>query len=233
LATYPAAFAFVTETTHPHVIEALRAAGVTVEVGPAGIPGTGQRRVLAAAVEAGHDNMFLCDFDRWLHWLGAFPGELSGLPGRIRLDHPDAWYICLGRTERALATHPVAQAYPEAITNRALCAVAGRRLDATAGAAWIRLPSAQLILDGSTATSKATDLEWPGLVLRTDPQRVEGTFLEGLEFETADGYAEEIAALGSVAAWVEATYDRPRVLRDRLQLAADSIAALMRVTGDP
>jgi len=230
---YGDVFAVATGQTHPSVIETLRAAGVEVETGPAGVPGLGQRRVLAAAVEAGYDDLFLCDLDRWLHWLATYPDELSGLPERLRLDHPDAWYICLGRTGRALATHPVAQQYPEAITNRALCAVTGRGLDATACASWIRLPAARLILDGSTATSKATDLEWPGLVLRTDPARVDGVFLDGLEFETADAWPDEIAAAGSVAAWIQATYDRPHVLRDRLRLAADSIEALMRVTADP
>ena len=37
--------------------------------------------------------------------------------------------------------------------------------------------------------------------------------------------------MGSREAWIEATYDRPAVMRERLQLAADSIAALMRVLG--
>ena len=81
-------------------------------------------------------------------------------------------------------------------------------------------------------TTKATDLEWPGLIIRADRKRVQGAFLEGLEFETADAWPEEIARLGSVEAWMQDTYDQPRTLRDRLQLAADSITALMEVTGE-
>jgi hypothetical protein len=231
LASYCAAYAFVTESTDVRIVEALQAAGVEVSLGQTGVPGIGQRQVLAAAVQAGHGEMFYCDYDRWLHWAAAFPDELASLPGRVRREYAGAWYICLGRTDRALATHPAAQSLPEAITNRALWAVAGQCLDATAGAAWIRSPGAKLILEGSTARSKATDLEWPGLVLRADPRRVHGVFLEGLEFETPDGYAEEIAKLGSLDAWIRETYDKPRVLRDRLQLAADSITALLDVTG--
>jgi hypothetical protein len=108
--------------------------------------------------------------------------------------------------------------------------MAGKTLDATAGAAWIRVAAAKLILEGSTANTKATDLEWPGLVIRVDPLHVEGAFLEGLEFETADGYLEEITRLGSVDAWIRDTYDRPQVLRDRLNLASASITALICVT---
>ena len=229
LARYAGVYAFVTEPTDGELIEWLREAGVRVETGPAGMPGEGQRRALAAGVEAGHADFLTCDFDRWLHWARCFPVELDALPGRIRREHPGAWYVCLGRTERALATHPMAQVLPETATNRALVAVTGMRLDATAGASWVRREAAALILEGSIETSKATDLEWPGLVLRAGPARVAGVFLEGLEFETADGYADEIAAAGSREAWIAATYDRPEVLRERLQLAADSIAALMRV----
>ena len=231
LRDYGAVYAFVTDLTDGSVIAALRAAGVNVEVGPTGVPGEGQRRALTAAVEGGHTELFSCDFDRWLHWHGAYPAELAGLPRRMALDYATAWYVCLGRTERALATHPAAQVLPETQTNRALSTVAGTCLDATAGAAWIRLDAARLILAGSTAPDKATDLEWPGLVLSVDPTLVQGALLEGLEFETADAYADEIVALGSRDAWVRATYDRPPVLRDRAQLAADSISALMRVMG--
>src|SRR5690606_4801185 len=139
------------------------------------------------------------------------PDELADLSRRITSDHATAWYVCLGRTERALATHPMAQVLPESLTNRALSAEAGTCLDATAGGAWIRLEAARLILAGSTAMSKATDLEWPGLVLSVDQSRVQGAFLEGLEFETADAYSDEIEALGSREAWIRATYDRAQV----------------------
>ena len=230
LAAYSAVYAFVTENTHPTVIEELRASEVRIDVGPTGVPGIGQRRVLAAAVHAGHDDMFYCDFDRWLHWNGSYPQELSGLSEHMSREYAEAWYICLGRSERALATHPFAQSLPEAITNRALSSMVGRDLDATAGAAWIRLAAAKLILEGSTANTKATDLEWPGLVIRVDPLHVQGALFEGLEFETADGYSEEIARLGSVDVWIRETYDRPQMLRERLNLASDSITALMYVT---
>ncbi len=233
LAAYSASYAFVTDSTHPDVIQAFRDAGVCADVGPTGVPGIGQRRVLARAVQAGHEDMFYCDFDRWLHWAGSYPNELSSLPDRVSQDHAGAWFICLGRTARAVATHPLAQSLPEAATNRALSTVAGKSLDATAGASWIRLAGARLVLSGSTVTTKATDLEWPGLILRVDSAHVHGASFEGLEFETPDSYQEEITAVGSFEAWIRETYDRPQVLRDRLQLAADSITALMNVTSEP
>jgi hypothetical protein len=180
---------------------------------------------------AGHEDLFVCDFDRWLHWAGAFPDELEDLRRRMGEEFGEAWYVCLGRTARAHATHPQTQVLAETATNRALSAVLGRTVDATAGASWIRREAARLIVEQAVERSKATDLEWPGLVLRVDPDRVQGVFVEGLEFETPDAYPAEIAAAGSREAWIAATYDRPAVMRERLQLAADSISALVRVMG--
>jgi hypothetical protein len=231
LAAYRAIYAFVTTSTDPRLPAILARCGVFVQDGPSGVPGFGQRTMLELATTAGHTEIFSCDFDRWLHWNDSYPAELTALATRMAHDHPAAWYVCLGRSVRAFNTHPAAQKLPEASTNRAISAVAHTFLDATAGAAWIREPGARLILARTRETSKATDLEWPGLVLACDPSRVEGTLVEGLEFETADGFGPEIERLGSIDAWIQETYDRPAVLRDRLQLASDSISALMRVTG--
>lgn len=230
LRLYGGSFASVTASTDPRLSSALNDHGVHVETSPSGAAGDGQRNALRSAIRAGYPECFVCDFDRWLHWADSHADELATLAFRLERDHPDAWYVCLGRTERALLTHPVTQILPETMTNRALSHVAGTALDATAGAAWIRLPAATLILDRSTETSKATDLEWPGLVLRADRTRLAGAFLEGTEFETPDAYATEIAASGSLETWMRATYDQPPVARDRLQLAADSVSALIRVT---
>ncbi len=230
LGAYGAVFASVTETTHAATLGILRDHDVNVAIEAPGAAGDGQRRALRAANRVGFVECFVCDLDRWLHWSRSHPGELTGLAERMRHDHPEAWYVCLGRTARAMETHPVTQILPETMTNRALSQIAGLALDATAGAAWIRSPAALLILDGSTEASKATDLEWPGLVLRADRSRLAGAFVEGLEFETPDAYAREIAASGSLDAWIRATYDQPWVIRERLRLAADSVAAMIRVT---
>ena len=232
LEVYGGVFAAATEPTAPAVIDALCEHGAHVTCLPIGVPGQAQRLVLECALAHGASEGLLCDFDRWLHWIDAWPDELSQLPNRIAREHPEAWYCCLGRTERAFATHPQTQILPETATNRALAALLGRSIDATAGAAWIRRPAAEVILASSIEATKATDLEWPALVARTELDRVQGLFLEGLEFETPDAYRAEIAEAGSLDAWIAATYDRPAIMRERLQLAADSIAALIRVQSD-
>jgi hypothetical protein len=120
----------------------------------------------------------------------------------------------------------------ERATNRALSLLAGRPLDAVAGACWLSGEGAALILRQSTEPTNATDLEWPALILRADPARLAFLRCEGLEFETAAFHLEEVAAAGGGAAWVRARYDQPEVWRDRLRLAADSVAAACRVLGE-
>lgn len=238
LAGYEALFAAVTETTHPALAGALGRAGFTVcTCRPADV-GASQRAVLGLVARyldhhPGPTAALCCDFDRWLHWRGTFPDELEGVPRRIAALRPRPWYVCVGRTARAFATHPRVQQSTESATNRALRSASGTRLDATAGACWLSPEGLGLVLAGSTERTKATDLEWPGLILRADRRRLRGITTEGLEFETSEFYGDDIAAVGGVEAWIEETYDCPVVWRDRLRLAADSVGALARVLERP
>jgi hypothetical protein len=206
-------------------------AQIGAHIVPGGQAGEGRRAALSAA---GKDQSayFSCDFDRWLHWVQFWPQELAALPARVaRLGSKriSPWYVCLGRTARAFATHPDAQRLPEMATNRALSAAAGHPLDAAAGAAWITPEAAEIILAGSREPTAATDLEWPALILREDPGRLRGLRCEGLEWETPDVHAAEIIAAGGLTAWTHATFDTPAMWAARLRLAAASGAALERV----
>jgi hypothetical protein len=198
--------------------------------GPNAQVGAARRLALRTAFQAGEATFLYCDFDRWLHWVGRFPEELRGLPAALAGHRPRPWYACLGRTRRAFATHPYVQRVAEGATNRAASLALGRRLDATAGACWLDRRGAEIVLAGSEEETNATDLEWPALVNRA-AGRVAYVATEGLEFETAEFYAPEIAALGGREAWERAHYERPEVWRARLGLATDSVSALCRVLG--
>jgi len=229
LARYRAVYICATEQTDRRVATALESCGATVEWQPAGVPGHGRRRVVELALKDAHPSVLYVDLDRWLHWAATFPDELQGLPERIAADEPEAWYVCLGRTPRAFGTHPEVQRVAERATSRALEIVIGRPVDATAGGSWLSREAAELIVACSTERTMGTDLEWPALVWRQDPDRLGVIEVEGLEFETAAFAVEAIAATGGLDAWIEQTYQTPGMWRQRLQLAADSVAALERV----
>ena len=221
-----------TATTDRGVIGLLRGHGAEVVAGDERIGAARRAAVRAARGDGGSgDGVLYCDFDRWLFWAGGWPEELAGVPGRLARQRPAPWYACLGRTARAFATHPAPQRAAEGATNRALSLSVGRRLDATAGACWLSSEGAELILRESVEASNATDLEWPALIHRADLRRLAFLALEGLAFETAAFFPSEVAVAGGEAAWVRKRYGRPEVWRDRLGLAADSVAALCRVLG--
>ena len=219
-----------TPATDPRVTARLLEIGATVV--PGGLTGVGRRAALDAA-EPEHPSYFSCDFDRWLHWSRFWPEELLGLPARVAQltgsHRTPPWYVCLGRTARAFGTHPAAQRLPETATNRALSAAARRPIDAVAGAAWLTPDAVKIILTNSREPTAATDLEWPALILRHDPDRLRGLRCEGLEWETPDFHAEEIMAAGGLEPWTRATFDTPAMWAARLRLAADSTSALERV----
>ncbi len=231
LVGYEAVAVAATPQTDPRLLARLRQLGVLVVPGEARV-GVSRRTALRAARGAAGGDVLACDFDRWLHWSGRFPEELAGVPGRLRRRRPAPWYACLGRTARAFASHPPVQRVAERATNRVLSLLAGRRLDAVAGACWLSAEGAELILQRSVEPTNATDLEWPALVLRVDSRRLAALACEGLEFETAGFHGDEVAAAGGEAAWIRERYERPEVWRDRLRLAADSAAAACRVLGD-
>jgi hypothetical protein len=229
LAQYAGVYVRATAATAGAVCALLRDLGAAVDGGaPAGI-GAARRLALRAAVEGGHAAFLYCDFDRWLHWAGSYPDELRGLPERIARRRPRPGYVCLGRTARAYATHPLVQRLAETATNHAFGLALGRRIDATAGACWIAAEAAALLLRESAEPTNATDLEWPALVHRAAPGRLAYLATEGLEFETAEFYQPEVVAAGGVDAWARRQYERPDAWLARLRLATDSVAAAQRV----
>ncbi len=232
LGMYPLVVVAASPATDARVTSRLDQLGASIV--PGGQVGEGRRAALTAG--ANQPAYFSCDFDRWLHWARFWPQELTALPARVtRLGsgtRVSPWYVCLGRTARAFATHPAAQRLPETATNRALAAAAGRPLDAAAGAAWLTPEAAEIILAGSREPTAATDLEWAALILRRGPGRLRGLRCEGLEWETPDFHAEEIISAGGLATWTRATFDTPTMWAARLRLAAASGAALERVMSE-
>lgn len=230
LARYDHAAIVCTEQTDPRTTQYLNSQdNVFVIMDQAGQIGESRRAALRAALDSGAESILYCDFDRWLHWIGTAPEELAMLPERVAADLSSPWYVCLGRTDRAYASHPYVQQVTEAISNGALSLLIGHEVDATAGGSWLSACGAALILEHSQERTNATDLEWPALVHSRYPSRLRHIRFEGLEFETAEFYGDEIRAAGGLTAWISERYEQPQAWIDRLQLTIDSINAARRI----
>ncbi len=212
--------------TLPATAEALRHAGVTVIRGD-DIPINA--RPYALGVMASHaewEFVHLCDFDSALHWARRWPDELDAVNATIAAHD----FLLLGRTARAMASLPEAQRETERLINLLFARTTGGldpwRLTADGAGFSLRAggqaetdPAEETQIDICTgawgfsrrgiaalhAQSHITDIgfhaEWP-LIARDTPELCCGYVpCEGLEYETADRYGDQIAAAGGIETW--------------------------------
>ena len=89
---------------------------------------------------------------------------------------------------------------------------------------------AELILSHSNAPTNATDTEWPLIVKLFSDAVIGSVQVEGLEFETADYYQEAIRSVGSLAQWINLTYDSSiEMWHARMKLALEYVEAIEAV----
>lgn len=174
----------VTKMTSPKVVDALEASG-WVLVSPKSNIGVdyitdSRRRVLRAGLDGGTSHFHIVDMDRVLHWAANYPGELRETVARI----PGSDFTILGRTPRALQTHPRNQIETEAIANRVFSLIYGKEVDITAASRGISGEAAEVILRYSKGRFFDSDSEWPTILLCKSNLKVDYAEVEGLEWET-------------------------------------------------
>jgi hypothetical protein len=185
--------------------------------------GRARRRALELALRFDTPNILFGDFDRIMHWVECYPDELAQVVARI----PAHDFTLLGRTERAFASHPRIQRDTEAIINRVYASVSGYAWDATAAARGLARPAAAAILAGCPDESIGTDVSWPLFLQRVGGFRLGYIATEGLEFETADRYGDQIAATGGLEAWKAQLDADPKQWAQRLHLAQVEVEATL------
>lgn len=207
-AHYPMIHAICGAQTARATVDALRAWGIGVTTG-AEMPVNARPpalRLIAAHPAWAH--VHLCDFDSALHWARAWPDELAAVNAQIAAHD----FLLLGRTARATATLPDSQRATEGLINlmfdRTTRGFAGWRqagddapMDICTGAWGLSHRAAAALAARATITDIGFHAEWPLLARDTPGLRCGYRPCEGLEYETADRYPEEIAAAGGLIAW--------------------------------
>lgn len=217
----------ISSESHPQSIELLRAAGAQVTLGSAkesGLRELGRvrRQVVADALHTDCAYIHLCDFDRLLHWVEFHSAELQAVLNWL----PTYDFVVLGRTKQAFQSHPRVQRHTERIINFAFARQSGDSWDVTAASRGISRRAAELLNAKSSDDTIGNDCTWP-LLLRSAPGMTLGYWpTNGLEFETADRYADEIAAVGGIEAWKARIDDDLHAWELRLELARIEIAAM-------
>jgi hypothetical protein len=232
-ACYTALAARCSPDTHPTILNLLRRHGASVHVGEGrsgGIDTIGEvrREAIRAGLQAGTSHLQMCDFDRAIHWVARYPRELVEVIAEI----PQHDLLVLGRTARAWATHPPYQAETEPLFNKVFALVTGLPWDVGAGSRGLSRRAAETLCKISQEQTVGIDAEWPLLLLNQAGFRLGYLACEGLEFETADRFAPEIAAAGSYRAWEAEMSSDPSRWVFRLRIALMIAEAAVRYGRD-
>jgi hypothetical protein len=221
---YAAIAVISTPVTPARDLDALRAAGIEVLTEVAALPvgmrylGLWRRRVLERALQLAPEaqQVHFCDLDRVLHWLEFYPDELH----EVLAAAEGSDFVVLGRTARAFETHPVVQRATEQLINHTFALASGVHWDVTAGSRTISRRAAEALLADCPDETVGCDCSWPLFLWRRGGFAVAYRETEGLEFETLDRYADEVAALGGAHAWLAQMDADPGQWAQRLAIAA-------------
>lgn len=219
----------VTPTSVPVTQAWLEQAAIALRIGAADEPighlhlGRWRRGAVQLALDAfpNAEWLLFCDLDRVLHWIEYWPDELAATLAEL----PAFDLTVLGRTPRAFASHPRAQAVTEAMVNEVFARKTGLGWDIMAAARGLSRQAAELIVSVSRDDSIGADCTWLLLVQQAG-FTVGYRATEGLEFETLDRYRDEVATLGGAQAWLDRFDADPRNWLMRIDLARTVIAAL-------
>lgn len=185
--------------------------------------GLARRKAVMMALETKCTHILYCDSDRLFHWAETYPAELEQVIGQIvKYD-----LTILGRTQRAFETHPRPQRETEAIVNRVFALASQKNWDVTVGARGLSRRAAGAILNGCPDEKLSTDVSWPLFLQRLGGYTFGYLEVEGLEFETADRFLDEVAAAGGMQAWIARIENDPWQWAHRLEMARTEIKAML------
>ncbi|HEU5011467.1 MAG TPA: hypothetical protein VFT66_02910, partial [Roseiflexaceae bacterium] len=115
----------------------------------------------------------------------------------------------------------------ESIVNHVFAMTRGKPWDITAAARGLSRRAAEAIMEGCPDESIGTDASWPLFVQQAGGFSMGYLATEGLEFETADRFGDEVAATGGMAQWIARMDADPRNWAQRLEMAQLSVQAML------
>ncbi|TKC19023.1 hypothetical protein [Robertmurraya kyonggiensis] len=185
---YSELFITISEESSTDIIETIKDSKFNIKIIPKNGAGAARREVVKFGLSGQSDYFHYCDFDRLLTWCKYYPNELK----TIVSDIPKYDYLILGRTERAMNTHPIEWVETEKITNKICSIELGNVVDITAGSCSFSRKSAELI--NKFSKEKMTDAEWAMIAKRIGGYQVHYLPVEGLEYhEETNGLTRKIS----------------------------------------
>jgi hypothetical protein len=217
----------------PRSLAALADAGARIgqddprQPGGAAQLGRIRRAALALALQQRTTFLLYFDFDSMLHWVQRYPDELGAVLARI----PEHDMTLIGRSQRALDSHPHSQRETEVFVNHAFAHLSGYSWDVMRSGRGLSRRAAEAIVAECAEDGISADVVWPLFLLRKGGFSIESIAVEGTEFETPDRYGPEIIAAGGYASWLRQIDADPRRWARRLDLARMQAEAMIPYAG--
>jgi hypothetical protein len=179
----------------------------------------GRHAALEKALESRSEFIHYADFDRLLHWVETRPDEWRRIVTRI----PSTDCLIVGRTENAYRTHPQALVQTEAISNAVGSHLLGRKIDLSAGSKAFSRRAAEYLLEHSPpGRALGTDSEWTILLDRAQ-FRFDYVEVDGLEWESADHFSDEVADEATRKSSADAYDADPKHWARRVEIAMEIV----------
>lgn len=212
----------VSPKTHQRVVKLLGELDFKVFEGSVKVSET-YKAALRRALEEEPSRLLYCDFDRMLHWVNAYPDELTKV-NKLLSDHD---LLILGRTDRAFRTHPKTQTETESIANQIASKILGfEQIRDVISACWgLSTSLANSLLHIPSENKYGFYCEWPIVAWRLakNPGYIE---VDGLEWETPDRYKEEIKAKG-YEKWLH-EFQTPQEWEKRIEILGDVTTSMLK-----
>jgi hypothetical protein len=166
----------ISDLSSAELIKEMESSQFKVKIIPKKGAAQARREVVKFGLTGQSQYFHYCDFDRLLTWSKNHLTELKYLVS----DMPNHDYLILGRTERAMNTHPLEWIETEKITNKICSLELGKEVDITAGSCSFSRDCANYI--NNFSKEKMTDAEWAMIIHRIAKLNVAYAQVEGLEY---------------------------------------------------
>jgi hypothetical protein len=174
---YGELFITISEESSMELVSTIEQSSFELKLIPKEGAAQARREVLKFGLSGQSQYFHYCDFDRLLTWSKNHLYELKN----IVTDIPNHDYLILGRTKRAMNTHPLEWIETEKITNKICSLELSKEVDITAGSCSFSRESASFI--NNYSKERMTDAEWPMIVHRIAKLKVDYSSVEGLEYD--------------------------------------------------
>ncbi|MFC1722262.1 hypothetical protein ACFL0C_01290 [Patescibacteria group bacterium] len=194
-----------------------------------GLYGIARIKLLKYALENLKDEFyFVCDFDKFLHWVQTNREELESILDKV----PTYDLTIIARSDRAISTYPETWTKTERIASRILAKITNQYLDFMNGPSILSNTAANLVVENAQEKGVGSCVEF--CVISHQAGLTIGAWkVDGLTWEDPDRYKKLIDSSKSYDDWKYDTFHSLYEWRKRVDFLHAQVKVMIRLTEEP